>query len=482
MKHLALRAIETAKVRGATYADCRIILTNEEVISVQNGRIGEMAIGEDLGVGIRVIADGAWGFACSPIVTPDEIDRIAALAVRVAKSSARLKKADIRLAPEPAVEERWLTPITEDPFRVSLEEKLALLYELDKILRADPRIKIAEGTLAFKSEHQWMATSEGSFIDQLLIRSGAGYSATAVGNDEVQVRSFPNSFRGQYMTLGYEMVRGLKLLDNAERVREEAIALLTAPTLPYGQRDVIIDGSQLGLQIHESVGHATELDRVLGMEANYAGMSFATTEKLRNFRYGSDLVNLVCDSTVPGGLATLGWDDDAVRAQRWHLVKDGQFVGYQFNRELAHTIGAERSSGNSRAEGWGNIPIVRITNLSLMPGSFELEDLLADTEGGLWLETNRSWSIDQWRLNFQFGVEAAWDIKGGKKGQLYKNANYQGITPKFWGSVDGIANEKHWTLWGVHNCGKGQPGQTAEMSHGAAPTRFRGVTVGVGNS
>jgi len=482
MKSLAQRAVDTAKVRGASYADCRIILTKEEFLSVQNGRVGTMSLSEDIGFGIRVIADGAWGFACSPDVTPEEIDRVAALAVRVAKASAMLKKLDIRLAPEPVVDERWQTPVTEDPFGVSLEDKLALLFQLDKILSADKRIKTAEGSLSFKSEHQWMATSEGSFIDQLLIRSGAGYSATAVGNDEVQVRSYPNSFRGQYMTQGYEMVRGLHLLENAERVREEAVALLTAPTLPHSQRDVIIDGSQLGLQIHESVGHATELDRVLGMEANYAGMSFATTEKLRNFRYGSDLVNLVCDSTVPGGLATIGWDDDAVRAQRWHLVKDGQFVNYQFNRELAHAIGADRSVGNSRAEGWVNIPIVRITNLSLMPGSFELPDLLADTEGGLWLETNRSWSIDQWRLNFQFGVEAAWDIKGGKKGQLYKNANYQGITPKFWGSVDGIANEKNWVLWGVHNCGKGQPGQTAEMSHGAAPTRFRNVTVGVGNS
>ena len=481
MKQLAQRAVETAKVRGASYADCRIILSKNQDLTVENGRIGEMDLGEDLGFGVRVICDGAWGFACSPTVTPAEIDRVAALAVRIAKASARMKKDDVILAPEPVVDERWQTPVAEDPFNVPLEEKLAILMELDKILRADKRIKSAEGTLSFLSEHQWMATSEGSFIDQLLIRSGAGYSATAVEGGEMQVRSYPNSFRGQYMTLGYEMVRGLHMLDNAERVREEAIQLLTAPVLPPGKRDIIIDGSQMALQIHESVGHATELDRVLGMEANYAGMSFATTEKLRNFRYGSNHVNLVCDTTVPGGLATLGWDDDGVRAQRWNLVKEGQFVGYQFNRELAHTIGADRSVGNSRAQGWNNIPIVRITNLSLMPGDYELNDLMADTEGGVWMETNKCWSIDQWRLNFQFGVEAAWEIKGGKKGQLYKNANYQGITPQFWGSCDGIANQKSWVLWGVANCGKGQPGQRAEMSHGAAPTRFRGVTVGVGN-
>jgi len=481
MRDLAQRAVETAKKRGASYADCRIILSKNQDITVENGRIGEMDLGEDLGFGVRVIADGAWGFACSPNLTPDEIDRVAALAVRVAKASARLKKDDVRLAPEPVYDDRWQTPVAEDPFTVPLEEKLALLMEIDRILRSDARIKSASGTLSFLSEHQWMATSEGTFIDQLLIRSGAGYSATAVEGGEVQVRSFPNSFRGQYMTLGYEMVRGLHLIDNAERVREEALALLSAPSLPPGTRDVVIDGSQMALQIHESVGHATELDRVLGMEANYAGMSFATTEKLNNFRYGSPLVNLVCDSTIPGGLATVGWDDDGVRAQRWHLVKNGNFVGYQFNRELAHTIGSDRSSGNSRAQGWVNIPIVRITNLSLMPGDQSVDELMAGCEGGLWLETNKSWSIDQWRLNFQFGVEAAWEIKGGKKGRLYKNGNYQGITPQFWGSCDGIGNQDSWVLWGVHNCGKGQPGQVAEMSHGAAPTRFRNVTVGVGN-
>lgn len=481
MKDFAQRAVDTARVRGASYADCRIIFTKEQVITVQDGKIGDLDLSEDVGFGVRVIADGAWGFACSPTVSPDEIDRVAALAVRIAKASARLKKEDVRLAPEPVWVDTWQTPIVEDPFAVPLQEKIALLMELNRVLTADKRIKSAEATVAFKHEHQWMATSEGSFIDQLLIRSGAGYSATAVGEGEIQTRSYPNSFRGQYMSLGYELVRSLQLLENAERVREEAVALLTAPTLPPAKRDIIIDGSMMALQIHESVGHATELDRVLGMEANYAGMSFATTEKLNNFRYGSDHVNLVCDTTVPGGLATIGWDDDGVRGQRWNLVKNGDFVGYQFNRELAHTIGAERSSGNSRAQGWGNIPIVRITNLSLMPGNDSVEELMAGCEGGVWMETNRCWSIDQWRLNFQFGVEAAWEIKGGKKGQLYKNANYQGITPQFWGSCDGIGDAKSWVLWGVANCGKGQPGQTAEMSHGAAPTRFRGVNVGVGN-
>ncbi len=481
MKSLAQRAVDTAMSQGASYADCRIIVTEVESTTVKNGKVGNLNIGEDIGFGVRVIVNGSWGFGSSPDLSPDNIDRVAGSAVQVAKASAKLKAEDVRLAAEPTVNETWQTPIVEDPFLVPMSEKLAMLMEIDKILTSDSRIVNAEGTMSFKREHQWMATSEGSFINQQLTRSGAGYSATAVGEGEVQTRSYPNSFRGQYMTLGYEMVRSMKLVENAERVREEAIALLTAPNCPSGKIDTIIDGSMLGLQIHESVGHATELDRVLGMEANYAGMSFATTEKLDNFQYGSEYVNLVCDSTLPGGLATIGWDDDAVRAQRWHLVQDGKFVGYQYNRELAHTIESNRSSGNNRAEGWNNIPIVRITNLSLMPGSWELDDLMADTEGGIYMETNRCWSIDQWRLNFAFGVEAAWELKGGKKGTMYKNANYQSITPEFWGSCDAICNEKYWVPWGVSNCGKGQPGQTAEMSHGAAPSRFRNLTVGVGN-
>lgn len=217
------------------------------------------------------------------------------------------------------------------------------------------------------------------------------------------------------------------------------------------------------------------------MEANYAGTSFATTEKLHKFRYGSEIVNLVADSTVPTGLATIGYDDDGVRAQRWHIVKNGILNGYHTNRELAHVIGEERSKGCNRADGYDNIPIIRITNLSLMPGSWELDDLIKDTKDGIFMDTNRSWSIDQKRLNFQFGTEIAWEIKNGKKTRLLRNANYQGITPEFWNSCDAICNENYWQLIGVPNCGKGQPGQRAEMSHGCAPARFRNVMVGVGH-
>ncbi|MCC7430366.1 TldD/PmbA family protein [bacterium] len=481
MKHYTQLALDTATKLGATYADIRIILTKNEGLEITTGKVTETSSSENIGFGVRVIANGSWGFASSNLLTNEEIQRISTLAVKIAKASSLLKKQNVKLVKEPVYNEKWQTPFLIDPFTVPIYEKLALMHKIDEVLRKSELIKRTVIGMDFTCEHQWLATSEGTFIDQKLMRSGVGYSATAIGNNDVQIRSFPNSFRGQFMSMGYELIPGLSLLENAERVREEAIALLTAKECPEGKKDVILDGTQMALQIHESVGHATELDRVLGMEANYAGMSFATTEKLNNFRYGSEIVNLVCDSTVPNGLATIGYDDDGVRAKRWHLVKDGILVGYQFNRETAHEIGAEESSGNNRAQGWSNIPIVRITNLSLMPGDWEFENLVSDTEEGIFMETNKCWSIDQWRLNFEFGTEIGWEIKNGKKGAMLKNCSYQGITPEFWNSCDAICNENYWTLWGVHNCGKGQPMQIAEMSHGSSPTRFRNVNVGIGN-
>ncbi|RKY26076.1 MAG: TldD/PmbA family protein, partial [Planctomycetota bacterium] len=432
MRQLTAVALSTAKRRGAKYADIRIVETRTQAVNVKNGAIGGIGDHYDIGFGVRVIANGAWGFAASNKVTKKEIERVAANAVKIAKAAARVKSGNVRLAPEPIYDDRWQTPYLIDPFDVPLEEKLDILYKIDGVLRKDKRIRVASGSMSFLTEHQWLATSEGTFIDQKLMRSGAGYAATAVKGGEAQIRSYPASFRGQFATLGYELIESLHLLDHADRVRDEAIALLTAPQCPSGVRDLILDGHQMALQIHESVGHASELDRVIGMEANYAGTSFATTEKLGRFRYGSPIVNLVADSTVPAGLGTIGYDDDGVRAQRWHIVKDGIFSGYQTNREVAHYCGDERSRGCCRAQGWSKIPMVRNTNLSLMPGDWTLEDLIADTKKGILMATNKSWSIDQKRLNFQFGTEIAWEIKNGKLGRIYKNPTYQGITPEFW--------------------------------------------------
>jgi TldD protein len=481
VKELAQNAVDVAMRLGAGYADIRIVETQREDLMVRNGQLSELNLAEDIGFGIRVLVDGAWGFASSSKVEAVEIERLVSLAVNVAQASASLKKEDVRLAPEPVHEDIWVTPYTIDPFTITLSEKLDLLKAVDRELRKSPEIVASAASMSFKKRRQWMATSEGSFIDQTLLRSGAGFTATAVKDGDVQRRSYPSSFGGQYMTGGYELVLGLKLLDHAPRIGEEAVALLSADVCPSGQKDLVLESSQLALQIHESVGHPTELDRVLGMEANFAGTSFATLEKLRNFEYGTAIVNLICDNTIPGGLATCGYDDDGVRSQRWPIVQQGRFVGYQYNRELAHKIESNRSVGSNRAQGWSHIPIVRNSNLSLMPGDCSFDDLIASVDDGILMSTNRSWSIDQRRLNFQFGCEIAWEIKGGKLGRMLKNPNYQGITYEFWRSCQRIANADHWTLWGVPNCGKGQPPQVAEMSHGASPALFTNVTVGVGN-
>jgi len=480
IKELTQHALKMAQSKGASYTDIRIIELETENIMVRNGRIGAMDHHNSFGFGVRVLANGAWGFASSATVTPEEINRISAAAVEIAQSSARLKKEEVTLTPEPVYVDKWQTPYLIDPFKVSMAEKLELLFKIDAMLRKNPKIKESISGMSFRKEHQWLATSEGSFIEQLLMRSGAGYSATAVESGESQIRSYPTSFGGQYISMGYELINSLKLLENAEQIREESLMLLKAKSCPSGKMDLILGGAQMALQIHESVGHPTEFDRVLGMEESYAGRSFLTTDKYTsNFRFGSPIVNLVADGTVPGGLATIGYDDDAVRSQRWYLVENGIFKGYQTNREVAGKISEKHSRGCCRADGFSRIPMVRNNNISLIPGEWELEDLIRDTKNGIYMETNRSWSIDQMRLNFQFGCEIGWLIKNGKKTYAVKNPTYQGITPEFWGSCDAICNENYWILWGVPNCGKGEPLQAAEMSHGTSPSRFRNVTVGV---
>jgi len=479
VKDFTQLAIDTAVSCGASYADIRIIDSKTQSITVKNGEIETLNNNNSLGFGIRVIVNGSWGFASSSFLTKSEIEKTAALAVQIAKASATLRKGSIQLAPEPVHNDIWTSPYLINPFNVPIEEKLDLLYKIDKILRKDARIKVAESEMDFWNEHQLLATSEGTFIEQNLLRSGGGYTATAVEGNEVQRRSYPESHGGQHTQMGYEFILATPLLENAERVREEAIALLSAPDCPVGEKDLIIGGGQLALQIHESIGHPSELDRVLGMEANYAGRSFITTDLYKNFHYASPIVNIVADATVPTGLATFGYDDDGVQAQRYHIIQNGLYKMYLTNRELAYVIGESRSRGCNRADGYNNIPMIRMINISLMSVRGSLDDLIADTKDGLFVECNKTWSIDQRRLNFQFTTEIGWEIKNGKKTRMVKNATYQGITPKFWQSCDAICGEEEWQLYGVPNCGKGQPGQRAEMSHGAAPSRFCKVTVGV---
>ncbi|MBI4656472.1 MAG: TldD/PmbA family protein [Elusimicrobia bacterium] len=479
MFNFCKKAIEIADKRGVDFGDIRIIETRRRVLSVKNGEIGDMDDSVTLGFGVRILHKGAWGFASSDKINAEEIKKTTLKAIQIARASSMLKERNVKLAPEPAYRDFWQTPRLIDPFEIPMERSLELLFRIDSVLRKKPAIKSAVSSMKFVREHQWHMTTEGSEIEQDILSSGAGFFVKAVETGEVQDRSYPSTHGGQTLSMGYELMENLKLLDNAERVREEALALLKAKDCPQDQVDLIIGGNQLALQIHESVGHATELDRVLGYEESFAGSSFATTEKLGKFRYGSPIVNLVADATLPGGLATAGYDDDAVKAQRWHIVRDGVLSGYMTNREFAHAIGMNRSWGSNRAEGYDNIPITRICNLSLMPGKWELSDLIKDTKKGIIMENNRLWSIDQKRLNFQFGCEIGWLVENGRKTKIVKNPTYQGITPQFWNSCDAICNENHWQLWGVANCGKGQPMQTAMMCHANSPARFKKVKVGV---
>jgi len=479
IKELAQRALDTANHLGASYSDIRIIRTQTETIRVENEQVSRISQNESLGFGLRVLKAGAWGFVSSCELNPCTVDRLAAEAVSIARASSSVMNDPVRLAKEPSYQTSWKTPYATDPFLVPLEAKVRLLLDVNQVLRKRPEIIRAVGSLSFIRERQWMATSQESWIDQEFLRSGGGYTAFSAGNGDTQCRSYPSGHGGNFKSAGYEFILEQDFLSQAERVRDEAVVLLTAEPCPSGEKDLILEGHQLALQIHESVGHPLELDRVLGMEASFAGRSFATTEKLRKFSYGSPIVNLVADLTLPGGLATCGFDDDGVEAQKYHVVRDGRFEGYFTNRELAHVIGEERSRGCNRTQGFSHIPIIRIPNLSLMPGDWKYEDLIADTQDGVLMASNKSWSIDQMRLNFQFGSEIAWEIKNGKIGKIYKNANYQGITPEFWRSCDAICDRQSWQLWGVHNCGKGEPMQIAEMTHGNSPARFKKVRVGI---
>jgi TldD protein len=481
MKDWGAQALETAKRRGAKYADARVMDIRHRDISTKNGEVGNLAESESLGIGIRVIADGAWGFSSTDRLTREGIDACAAETVAIAKASALAKHENVSLAPENAYVDTWQNPFLKDPFRIPVESQIALLLAADKEMRRVKGITLAEGSMSFRRIEQLFVSSIGSSIHQIKMQSGAGIVATSFAGTEIQKRSYPNSFGGQHMLQGYELIESLDLVGNAQRIAEECVALHSAAQCPEGRKTIILDSSQLGLQIHESIGHPIELDRVLGMEANFAGMSFLTTEKLRKLKYGSDIVNVVADARLAHGpgLGTFAYDDEGVPAQCTPIITNGLFTGYLTSRETASSIGEKRSGGTVRCESWNRLPMIRMTNISINPGTWEYEDLIADTDDAILMETNRSWSIDDKRYHFQFSTEIGWEIKGGKKGRMIKNPSYSGITTEFWNSCDAICSREYWTLWGTPNCGKGQPQQTMGTGHGAAPARFRDVRVGV---
>ncbi len=482
MKSVAQLALDTACARGASYADARAVSVRNRSLSTKNGRVGHASESESLGVGVRAIADGAWGFASTADPGRSGVEAAGARAVEIAKASARVKRENLRLAFEPAAVAEWTTPYRIDPFSTSVEQNIALLLAIDAEMRSVVGLTLAETGMNFSREESYFLSSEGADIHQTKYSTGAGYTAYAFAGSEIQKRSYPNSFGGQWQNCGYELIEEMKLVENARRVAEEALALHHAVQCPEGVATVILDGSQLGLQIHESVGHPIELDRVLGMEANFAGTSFLTLEKLGHLRYGSELVNVVADARQEHGpgLGTFAYDDEGVAAQCTPIITRGLFTGYLSSRETAHTIGASRSGGTVRAECWNRLPMIRMTNVSVLPGEKPLsrEELIASTDDGIYMETNKSWSIDDKRYNFQFGCEIGWEIKRGKRLRMLKNPSYSGITTEFWNSMDAICSREEWTLWGTPNCGKGQPQQVVGTGHGASPARFRKIRVG----
>jgi len=477
MKYLDL-ALNEAEILGADYADIRIQKTTSQSIYLQNQSLKQTSNQVLDGYGIRIFKDGAWGFAHSNVYSAEAVQKTVKRAFEIAKLSATAKKgAGLCLAPERSYIASHKTPMSIDPFSVPLSEKVALMLEVNRILKSYEGIRQAVFYLIMNRDEKLFASTLGTrlelsntFIDPIIV-------ATAVTAEDSQSRTFDEGGRA----IGWEWIESLDLTEKAKQIAQEALIKVKAETLGAEQRrSLILDPNHLGLTMHESVGHPTELDRVLGWEADFAGISFATPEKLGNYQYGSKIVNFVGDNTLPQGLATNGFDDDGVPGQKWHIIKDGILQEYGSTRDTAMEIGLGYSRGCNRATYYFDQPINRIPNLYLLPGKEPLTpgQLIADTEDGVYIQGRGSFSIDQHRINFQFGGDFFWEIKDGKLYRPLKKVLYKSCNPEFWNSCDAICDERYWRPFGVVNCGKGQPSQTARMTHGSAPARFRNIRVG----
>lgn len=486
MDTLASQLLDEAKKLGADYADVRHVVRRREWLTVRNGTLETAIDIADQGVGIRVRVDGAWGYAGVPGVQPGAKNgELRALlrgvdtAVGLARASESVTdKAQARpWAPTEPGRGSYRSPMEKDPFEVDLAEKVDLLHRAAEAAGKEDKVVSAQAASIAQRLDTRYWSSEGADLEQSITMCGGGVSSSAAHRGEMQRRSWPKDYEGDVRQAGWEFVESLDLVGEAERVRSEAVALLTADPCPSGEHTVILDGSQLSLHVHETCGHPTELDRAQGEEISLAGGSFLTTDRRGKFRYGSELVNLTADATTPGGPGTFGWDDEGTPAHATPLVSEGNFVGYLSSRQNAARLGLP-SAGACRAQSWSSVPIVRMVNVNLEAGNAgSLEDLIASTDRGILMSTNRSWSIDQLRLNFQFACEAAWEIRGGKRTRLLRNPVYTGITPRFWGGCDAICGPESWRMWGYLFCGKGDPIQLMHVGHGVAPARFRNVSL-----
>jgi TldD protein len=464
-------ALAAARRAGADYAEARTESSLIERIWVRNAAVERLITDRDAGWGIHVLAGGGWGFASSSAMETGVVRSVAERAVEIARASGTRRKTRSDLSVMPTEQGEYSTPMQRDPFSVPLDERVNLIVEAsNRVSAASERVKVSRGMLGAERHDKLFANTVGAHL-----RQGITYVAGLV--DAIATDDTGYAYRRTYDDMsqaGWEFIEGLNLLEEGSRVGREAAELVVAPWAPSGPHDVVLASDFVALLIHESCGHPTELDRVLGWEAAFAGNSFLMPDMRGSFRYGSDLVNMTANSLVSGGLGTFGWDEEGTPAQRSTLIQDGIFIGYLSSRESSLALG-ERSNGCGRATSWGRIPLVRMVNVSLEPGSGAPEELIGGVDDGLYIEKPSSWSLDDKRMNFHFSGELCREIKGGKLGELRKGASFQGRTPQFWGLVRGIAGPEHWRLWGFAHCAKGEPLQLCPVSHGASPILVSGL-------
>ncbi len=469
-------ALDAATRLGATYADARVVRRRREHLATREEHVSEVGFSESYGIGVRVLAFGAWGFAATPDVSPEAAVGAAEGAIAIARANAGAATRPVSLAPVATYRDTWSTPLRVDPLSVPLAEKAELLRAIWAEARGE-KVVFCNGFSEVLVEDKTFASTCGSLLTQSITRVGAGYKLTAV--DPASGLAVTRAHELPPMQAGWEYIAESSLRADARAMAEDARTKLAAPPVTAGKRDLVLAPSNLWLTIHESVGHPTELDRAMGYEANFAGTSFATPDKLGSLRYAAPHVSLYADKTTRGGLATCGYDDDGERTQRWDLVKDGLFVGYQTTRELAGAIGLPRSNGCAYAEDYRAVAFQRMPNVSLAPGREprSLADIVAATDDGILISGDGSWSIDHQRYNFQFGGQMFHEIKGGKIAGALRDVAYQSSSLEFWRSCDLIGDAKSFELHGALNDGKGEPTQSNAVSHGCPPARFRGVNV-----
>lgn len=472
---LADAALATAKKLGASYADIRINRYRSENVTTRERQVLNTSSGQNMGFGVRVLVNGTWGFAASPILTADEVVRVTTEAGAIAKANSSITRKKIDLVPTPAVSIKWKSAFERDPFEVPTDEKVALLLKINEAALAVKGVTFFNSQVSAVNEQKFLATSDGSRIEQYIIRTGPSFAATAVATGDFQT---VNSFR-EAQQIGFEYMTKHDWVTEAKQAAEYAAMKLKAPSVKPGKYDLVLHPSHLFLTIHESVGHSTELDRALLWEANYAGTSFLTPDKTGKLRFGSKIVNFVADRTQPNGLATVAYDDEGVPGQSWHIVKDGVFVDWQTTRDTAKLVARNKSYGCLHADSWGSVPFPRMPNVSLTPAkeNVSMNDLISGVDDGILIFGRGSYSIDQQRYNFQFGGQTFWEIKSGKVAGMLRDVAYQSRTTDFWGSCDGLGGIATYELPGSPNDGKGQPGQSNAVSHGCPPARFRNINV-----